>query len=220
MNFLLSETPLFFGGTEVEAKAMLHCLGSYEKKYEKGEYIYHSGDMVTHMGLVLSGGVLIEHNDMWGNKSILRQGGAGHIFAETYAGVADQPMLVSVVATEDTQILFLDASKVMTTCPTACPHHTRLIRNVLQILIERNLELSQKILHTSSRSIRGRLLSYLSEQVTRQGGYQISIPFNRQQLADYLGVDRSAMSAELSKMGRDGLISYRKNRFTIHQSLE
>lgn len=210
---LLSKTLLFRGTTEEEAEAMLTCLGSVRKKYEKGDVVYHMGECVQHMGLVLSGGVTIESDDIWGNRSILGRADTGQLFAETYACIPGEPLLVNVVAVEKSEILFLDALRLLTTCPNVCTHHNQLIRNLLLISSQKNLGLSRRILHTSSKSIRGRLLSYLSEQVKKNGSYQFTIPFNRQQLADYLSVDRSAMSNELSKMQSEGILQYDRNTF-------
>ena len=127
-------------------------------------------------------------------------------------------LMVNVVVWEKSEVLFLDATRLLTTCKNSCTYHTRLIRNLLQISVQKNLSLSRRSLHTSSKSIRGRLLSYLSEQAKYNGSYQFTIPFNRQQLADYLGVDRSAMSNELSKMQRDEILSYNKNKFELKKS--
>lgn len=220
MNFsFLTKTLLFRGTTETEAEAMLQCLGSYTKRYAKGEIIYRAGEVIENMGMVLSGSVHIENDDVWGNKSILSLVGAGQMFAETYACIPGEPLMINVTAAEKTEVLFLNTSRLLQTCTSSCTHHNKLIKNLLQISAQKNLILSRRILHTSSKSIRGRLLSYLSEQVMQSGNYQFTIPFNRQQLADYLGVDRSAMSSELSKMQRDGILMYKKNTFVLKNSL-
>ena len=169
------------------------------------------------MGLVLSGGVNIEIDDLWGNKTILGHVDAGQLFAETYACIPGEPLMVSVVASEKSSVLFLNAGKLITTCQSSCTHHNKLIQNLLQISAQKNLALSRRSLHTSSKTIRGRLLSYLSEQAKRSGSYRFTIPFNRQQLADYLGVDRSAMSNELSKMQREGILLYHRNSFVLEK---
>lgn len=216
MNFLfLTKTLLFRGTTEAEAESMLRCLGSYTKRYTKGELIYRAGEVIENMGMVLSGSVHIENDDVWGNKSILSLVDAGQIFAETYACIPGEPLMVNVTAAEKTEVLFLNAARLFQTCPKSCTHHNKLIQNLLQISAQKNLVLSRRILHTSSKTIRGRLLSYFSEQVIQSGNYRFTIPFNRQQLADYLGVDRSAMSGELSKMRHDGLLTYEKNTFIL-----
>lgn len=211
----LSHTILFRNTSPEEIRAMLNCLSAERRKYQRGKVIYHTGDIINSIGLVLSGSVSIENNDVWGNKSILDKAGPGQVFAESYACVPGEPLMVSVVAVEATEILFLDISRVLHTCSNVCGFHSKLIWNLLSISSQKNLNLSRKIFHTSSKSIRGRLLSYLSFQATLHGSHNFEIPFNRQQLADYLSVDRSAMSNELSKMQRDGLLRVERNHFTL-----
>lgn len=213
--FFLTNTALFRGTTLEEAQAMLSCLGSYTKQYKKGDTIYHAGEVAEDMGLVINGSIDIECDDVWGNRSILDRVERGQIFAETYACIPGETMLVNVVAAEKCEILFLNAARLLTTCADSCTHHNKLIKNLLQISAQKNLSLSRRILHTSSKSIRGRLLSYLSEQAKKNGSYQFTIPFNRQQLADYLSVDRSALSNELSKMQNEGILHYEKNAFVL-----
>ena len=180
----LAQTPLFRGSTPEEVASMLACLGAVQRAYQKGAVIYCAGDTVQSMGLILSGSVHIESGDVWGNRSILDQAGPGQVFAETYACLPDEPLMVSVTAAADTQVLFLQTSRVLQTCTSACAHHARLIRNLLAISAQKNLILSRRIFHTSPKTIRGRLLSYLSFQSLRQGSRSFTIPFNRQQLAD------------------------------------
>ena len=216
MNFLyLSKTALFQGSTAEETEKILSCLGAEEKHYRKEEIICHMGDTVTSLGVVISGSVLIENDDIWGNRSILDRVGPGQIFAETYACVPGEKLMVNVTAAEDTVILFLDVGRIIRTCPNSCAYHSKLIRNLLSISAQKNLNLSRRIFNTSSKTIRGRLLSYLSDQAVQRGEQQFDIPFNRRQLADYLGVDRSAMSNELSKMQREGLIRVERNHFEL-----
>lgn len=194
---------------------MLQCLQASCRTYRKNETICRSGDQIHSLGMVLLGSVNIENDDVWGNKNILDNVGAGQVFAETYACLPEEPLMVSVTAAEDCEILFLNVEKILTTCPAACPHHVRLIRNLVSVMARKNMNLTHKIFHTSPKSIRDRLLSYLSAQAVTQGKYRFEIPFNRQQLADYLRVDRSAMSNELSKMKKEGLITCEKNLFCL-----
>ncbi len=216
MNFLLlSKSPLFFDIDVASIEPMLKCCGVYTKSFNKGETIYNIGDVTEYFGIVLVGSVNIENDDVWGNKSILSHVDAGQIFAETYACITGQPLMVNVVATEKTDIMFFNATRILKTCASSCEHHNKLIRNLLQISSQKNLNLSKRIMHTSSKSIRGRLLSYLSEQSMNCGSKSFEIPFNRQQLADYLNVDRSAMSNELSKMRNEGILTYNKNSFCL-----
>lgn len=218
MNFIqVSKSALFQGTTPEDTEAMLKCLEAREKQFQKGETIYYVGDRVSELGLVLSGSVLIEKDDLWGNRSILDRIGSGQIFAETYACVPGEKLLVTVTAAEKTEILFLNVGKILRVCTNACSFHARLIRNLLTLSAQKNLNLSRRIFHTSAKSIRGRLLSYLSWQAVKQGSREFDIPFNRQQLADYLGVDRSAMSAELGKMKREGLIQVDRSHFRMEE---
>ena len=213
-NFL-AKTVLFRGASAQEVQTMLTCLKAETKRYPRGSVVYHAGDVVNSFGLVLSGSVSIENDDVWGNKSILDHVKPGQAFAETYACVQGTPLMISVIATEDCEILFLDMNRVLNLCENACGFHNKLVQNLLLISSQKNLNLSWRIFHTSSKSIRGRLLSYLSFQATQRGSREFEIPFNRQQLADYLSVDRSALSNELSKMQKDGLITVRRNYFTL-----
>lgn len=216
MNYkFLIKTPLFRGVTEAEAKAMFECLQTSYKTYRKNDIIYQFGYHVETLGLVLNGSVNIENDDVWGNKNILDNVPAGQLFGETYACLPNERLMINVVAAQESEILFLNMKRLLNTCPTACQYHTQLIYNLLAVMAQKNLNLTHKIFHTSPKSIRERLLSYLSFQAIKQGKYQFEIPFNRQQLADYLGVDRSAMSNELSKMKRDGLIAFEKNIFYL-----
>lgn len=216
MDFsVLSRTALFAGATPDQARAMLACLGAQTRRYARGEMLCRAGDTVEALGVVLAGSVLIEHDDVWGNKAVLDRAGAGQIFAETYACVPGARLLVSVVAAEPCEVLWLRVGRVLSLCSNACAHHSRLIRNLLTLSAQKNLQLSRKILHTSPRTIRGRLLSYLSQQAVSAGSRTFTIPFDRQQLADFLNVDRSALSNELGKMQKEGLLTTRRSRFTL-----
>lgn len=212
----LAKTALFRGCEPEEVEAMLACLGAVRRAFAKGTQILRTGETVSSLGLVLSGRVRIESGDVWGNTTVLDQVGPGEVFAETYACTPGEPLMVDVVAAERSEILFLAISRVLQTCPSTCEHHHRLIQNLLSLSAQKNLNLSRKIFHTSPKTIRGRLLSYLSEQAIRSGSQHFTVPFNRQQLADYLNVDRSALSNELSKMQRDGLLKVDKNRFELY----
>lgn len=211
----LAQTPLFQGTSPQEIETMLTCLGSDLRSYERGQIIYRAGDVVHALGMVLSGSVLIETDDVWGNTTVLDCAGPGQIFAETYACLPKEPLMVHVEAAESVDILFLNIARVLQVCPNSCGHHTTLVRNLLSLSAQKNLNLSRKIFHTSPKTIRGRLLSYLSYQSVRSGSRSFTIPFNRQQLADYLNVDRSALSNELSKMQREGLIRVDRNQFIL-----
>ncbi len=214
--FFLSNTPLFHGIREEEIRPMLSCLSAREKSYQKNDIIYRAGDSVQEVGLVQSGSVNIIVNFYWGSSHIFGHVVKGEIFAENYAAIPGKDLICDVMAAEDCEILFLNIGKLLTTCQNGCGFHQRLIHNILRISAMKNLELSNRMMHTAPKSIRSRILSYLSEQTMVHESTHFTIPFNRQQLADYLGVDRSALSNELSKMQKDGLITFKRNEFTLH----
>ena len=213
MNLINSQ--LFRGLDEAEITSLLGCLNAVERSFQKGEVILSEGSITENIGIVLSGMAVISCNDIWGNTSILGNVAPGSVFAEVYACIPGQPMLVTVSAVEDTSVLFMNVGRVLATCTNACPFHTRLVRNLLTVCAHKSLQLSQRIQHTSSKFIRGRLMSYFSECAKRAGSNSFLIPHNRQQLADYLNVDRSTMCNELSKMQKDGIIEYERNRILL-----
>ncbi len=211
----LSNTQLFRGLEEAEITSLLGCLNATTRSFQKGEVILSEGNITENIGILLSGLAVISCNDIWGNTSILGHVAPGSVFAEVYACIPGEPMLVTVSAVEDTSVLFMNVGRILATCTNACPFHTKLVRNLLTVCAHRSLQLSQRIQHTSSKSIRGRLMSYFSECSKHAGSNSFLIPYNRQQLADYLNVDRSTMCNELSKMQRDGIIEYDKNRISL-----
>ncbi|MGN1094850.1 MAG: Crp/Fnr family transcriptional regulator [Eubacteriales bacterium] len=219
MNFdFISETLLFRGCPEEDIKNMAIHLDFRTVKYKKGNMILNSGDIVTDIRLVLCGSIRLEHNDILGNKTIIGIVGAGGVFAESYALISGEPLMIDVVANEDCEILLISAQRLLAPC-SACKSQNILVRNLLIIEARKNLHLSRRSLHTSPKTIRGRLLSYFSQQISAQGSNKIKIRFDRQQLADYLNIDRSALSKELGKMKKEGLIEYKKNMFEIKISI-
>ena len=211
----LCGTPLFGGIRKEEINGLLKCLNAFTKKYGKGEYIYCCGDTAENIGLVLSGAVIIKNDDFWGNQSVLAHIAAGQVFAESYALIKNQPLLVDAVAASKTEVLFINGEKINSPCGEVCSCHKKLTDNLLRISALKNVRLSRRILYTSSKTIRGRLMSFLSDEAREQGSREITVPFDRQQLADYLNVERSALCAQLSKMQRDGILEYHKNSFVL-----
>ncbi len=221
MNYgFLSETKLFSGIKAEEIKEALCCLSGYEKSFKKGEIIYRTGQTVTDMGLVEEGSVNITVNLYWGSSIILGNIEKGKIFAETYAAVSGKEMLCDAVAAEDCRVLFINVGKLLNVCKSACGFHQKIIHNLLRISAMKNLNLSARMLHTAPKTIRGRLISYFSQMAAETGSREFTIPFSRQELADYIGVDRSALSAELSKMQKDGILTYRKNEFKLNKNAD
>lgn len=221
MNYeFLSETELFGGIKAEDIKDALSCLSAYEKSFKKGEIIYSTGQTVTDMGLVEEGSVNITVNLYWGSSIILGNIEKGKIFAETYAAVPEKEMLCDAVAAEDCRVLFLNVGRLLNVCQSTCGFHQRIIHNLLRISAMKNLNLSARMLHTAPKTIRGRLISYFSQMAAETGNREFTVPFSRQELADYIGVDRSALSAELSKMQKDGILIYRKNKFKLNKNAD
>lgn len=221
-NFIpiLQHSQLFSGMSDDEIISMTKCLNAKVKAYKKGEHIYHVGERVSDITVLASGRLHIQRSDFWGNSNIISGIEAGEMFGEAYVTPNSGVILNNVIASSDSTVIFFSARKIITTCPTACPHHTKVVQNLFFAISDKNRRLVQKLGHMSNRSIREKLMSYLSEESGRQNSSTIFIPFNRQELADFLSVDRSAMSNELSKMQRDGLLEYEKNRFTLYLQRE
>lgn len=215
MLSVLRTSGIFSGISEEETEKMLHCLEVRPETFQKDEYILRAGDLVEAFGVVITGKVLIIQEDFWGNRNILAAVGAGHCFAETFACSPGAVLNVSVIAETNVQVLFLNVKRILTTCPSTCSHHSRMIRNLLSELAEKNLRLNEKITHLGQRSRRAKILSYLSAEAQRHGSAEFDIAFSRQQLADYLSVDRSGLSMELSRMQEEGLLEYRKKHFVL-----
>ena len=212
---LLKSSVVFRGMTDDELAAALAALKASEKDYVKDEVILHAGSTTDTMGLVLEGSVRIESNDMWGNRTILSHVGESQVFAETYSIVKDSPLLVDAVANEDCRILMLRTGTMGVYTRDSSLWRLKLISNILDISMRKNLMLSGRSFHTSPKSIRGRVMAYLSSIALQEGSDEFDIPFDRQQLADYLNVERTALSKELGKMQRDGLISTKKRHFRL-----
>lgn len=215
--FFLANTPLFHGIQEEELPALLPCLNAHERTYQKDEIILRAGEAVSEVGLMEQGSVNVVVNFYWGNSNIFGHVGKGDIFAQNFAAIPGRELTCDIVAAEESRVLFVDMGKLLTTCENQCGFHRRLIHNLIRISAVKSLSLSSRMMHIAPKAIRERLLSYLSEQAAEHGSAHFTVPFSRQQLADYLSVDRSALSNELSKMQRDGLITYRKNEFTLNE---
>lgn len=212
---ILKTCPLFAGIDAAYLDSMLHCLSARCEKYPKGDFLYHQGDAIDSLGIVLSGSIDIMKEDFWGNSNLIARAGVGNIFGEAYALRTDSPIEVSILAKQPSEVMFLNVSKMMTLCGNACTFHNRLTRNLLSVLAEKTFQLSRKLEHITQRTTREKLLSYLTAEAAHTGSNSFDIPFNRQQLADYLSVDRSAMSSELGNLRDEGLITFQKNHFTL-----
>lgn len=198
-----------------ELTASLDFFRAYEQKFKKGSTILHAGDLTDKMGLVMEGSVTVESDDAWGNRSILSKVEAGGFFAETYAVLPKEPLLVNVIANEDCHILFLRIGSLKQLQNNMEQWMIKFVSNLLMLSMHKNLMLSSRSFHTAPKTIRGRVMAYLNSVSMQKHAREFNIPFDRQQLADYLNLERTALSKELSKMKADGLIDYYKNSFKI-----
>ena len=212
---ILKRTRLFAGVGDGEIESMLSCLGARLKTYKKGEYVFRQGEHISDITVLLEGNLHIQNDDFWGNRSILGEIIVGEMFGEAYATQDGGALINDVVAIEDSAVIFFDIKRILTTCSSACRFHATTVQNLFFAISEKNRKLVQKLGILSKRTTREKLISYLSEQAKQQNSGSFTIPFNRQQLADFLSVDRSAMSNELCKMRDEGLLEFDKNRFKL-----
>ncbi|MBQ8782673.1 MAG: Crp/Fnr family transcriptional regulator [Clostridia bacterium] len=212
---ILKSTKMFAGVNEKEIESMLTCLDARLRTYKKGEYVFKQGENSRDIAVLVEGTLHIQNDDYWGNRSILGQISVGEMFGEAYVAPESGVLLNDVVALENNIVIFFDVKRILTTCPSSCRFHSLVVQNMFFIISEKNRKLVQKLRHMSKRSTREKLISYLSEEAKRQNNSFIIIPFNRQQLADFLSVDRSAMSNELCKMRDEGLLEFEKNKFKL-----
>ena len=212
---ILRISPLFKGVKEQDMEEMISCLNGQLKTYRKNERILTEAETLKRVGVILDGCVQVESEDVFGNRNIQEKLEPGDLFGAAYAfsGITDSP--VSVTSISDSKVLFIEAGRILSVCPSACPFHQKMLENMVYILARKNVMLSEKISHISKRSTREKLLSYLSSQSKRAKSRHFFIPFNRQELADYLCVERSAMSAELSRLKGDGILDYKKHEFWL-----
>lgn len=214
-NTVFSECILFRQISEADIPQVLELLRAYEKRFEKGVQILSAGHTTEWMGLVLSGSVTVQSNDLWGNRTILHHVGRGDFFAETFAWLRDVPMPVEVIANEDCAVLFLNIGLLPALSPVQHPWAPTIGTNLLTITAHKNLLLAGRSFHTSPKSARARIMSYLNSVAVQAQSREFDIPFDRQQLADYLNLDRSVLSRELGRMQEAGLIRTRKKRFVL-----
>ena len=212
---VLKRTKLFSGVGEEDIASLLSCLGARKKEYKKGEYILREGEHISDIFILVEGKIHIQKDDYWGNRSILSVISVGEMFGEGYAAPESGALLNDVVAVEDSSVIFFDVKRILTTCSSSCRFHNMIVQNMFFAISDKNRKLVQKLGHMSGRTTRAKLISYLSEEAKRQGSSAFTVPFNRQQLADYLCVDRSAMSNELCKMRDEGMIKFEKSRFEL-----
>lgn len=212
---VLKETQMFSGVSPRAINAMLTCLGARLCEFDKGELAIRQGDELSDILVLVEGNLLIQKDDYWGNRSILGNISTGEIFGEAYLAPESGTALNDVVAIEKSSVICFDVKRILTSCSSACRFHARVVQNLFFAISEKNKKLVQKLDHMSQRSTREKLLSYLSEEAKKANRSYFTIPYNRQQLADFLAVDRSAMSSELGKLKKEGLLEFDKNHFRL-----
>lgn len=215
---ILKSSPFFNGLTEEEILSIAHCIGGHVISKATGEFVYHAGETITEMGFVLSGSILIIQEDVWGHRNILSKCRPGDFFGEPYASIPGTVLNISVAAECTSELFMFSTQKLLTSCTSICSHHSQLIRNLVCVLSNKILLFNDKITHMSKRTTREKLLSYLSAESLRQNKQDFFIPYNRQQLADYLCVERAAMSVELSRLQKEGILTTNKNHFHLSET--
>jgi CRP-like cAMP-binding protein len=212
---ILQGCPLFSDIEEADLSRLFSCLSAVQKRFEKNGFVFAADEKADSIGIVLSGAVHVLREGFWGDREILTRIEPGGLFGEAFACANVDRLPVSVMAAEESEILLVNCKRIFMSCPSVCSFHAVLIRNLTRVLAEKNVTLTQKLEHVTRRTTRDKLLSYLSEQAKLAGGKVFDIPFNRQELADYLSVDRSAMSAELSRMRDENLLRWHRNHFEL-----
>lgn len=212
---VLQKSPLFFGVGKENILPMLECLDGTLRICPKGSVVFAEGDRPTHLGVVLEGEVRITRTDYYGNRSIVAAVKASQVFGETFACAEVQSLPVDVIAATDSILLMMDVRRIISTCCNACTFHNRIIYNLMKQTAAKNLMFHRKLEITSKRTTRDKLMTYLLMTAKEQGSSSFTIPYDRQELADYLEVDRSGLSAEISKLRREGVLKAEKNRFTL-----
>ena len=212
---ILKRTQLFAAVSEEEISSMLSCLNARLRTYKKGEYVLRQGEHLNDITVLVDGELHIQRDDYWGNRAIVDRIAVGEMFGEAYIAPESGALLNDVIAVEDSTVMFFDVKRIITVCSSACRFHSIVVQNLFFAISEKNRKLVQKLGYISKRSTREKLMSYLSEEAKRNNSSSFIIPFNRQQLADFLSVDRSAMSNELCKMRDEGLLEFNKNAFKL-----
>lgn len=212
---IIGKCALFAGISRDDIIDMLSCLEARVITAVKNQVIFSEGDPARNMGVVLRGKVRLIREDYYGNRSIVAEVEPGELFAETVAAAGEEKMPVSTVTSEESVIMLIDCRRVLYQCGKGCDFHNKLVGNLLQVVAEKNMILNQKIEIISKRTTREKLMTFLLSEAKKKNSDEFEISYNRQELADYLGVDRSAMSAEIARMRRDGLIESEKSRFRL-----
>lgn len=212
---VLQNTVLFDGISPEDISGLLVCLEASVRQVKKNQQILSEGDPAKYVGILLSGSACVTNQDIYGNRSILSQVHTGELFGESFACADASILPVSVVANEDSRVMLIDCRRVISSCSNACGFHNQMIYNLLRAVAQRNLEFHKKLEITARRTTREKLMAFLLTEAKRAGSKRFTISYDRQALADYLGVERSAMSAELSKLQKDGVLQTNRKEFIL-----
>ena len=215
---IILSNPLFAGISAEELASMLNCLNARMVRTVKGEPVFLEGDPAGFIGLVLEGSVQIVRDDYYGERTMLAHAEPGDIFGEAYSCAGVDTMPVSAYAQRSGKVVMFDVRKMLTVCSNVCGFHNRLVKNLLQVVARKNLTLSRKIQFMSRKTTREKLMAYLLDQAKQKKSAEFTIPLDRQSLADFLGVERSAMSAELGKLRRAGVLECKGSWFRLLES--
>ena len=209
---------LFEGIRCPELESMLTCLGAKISVYKKGDFMLTAGSPLRHIGAMMSGHAVVSRDDILGNRTVLTVLSPPQLFAESLvcAGITTSP--VNVEAVTDAEVLLIAFDKIVSTCPSCCGHHNMLIKNMLRAVARKNLEMSEKLDHISRKTTRQKIASFLLSQAAKAGSSRFDIALDRQALADYLCVNRSALSRELSALSGLGLLDYHRSSFVIRDT--
>ena len=214
---ILRRSPLFRGIGPEELSALLDCMGGRPRRMKKGDTILAAGEPATHLGIVLTGRVQVSRLKADGQRIVMGEIRPGHLFAESFACARAEALPVTVTAGADGAVLLLDSGRLSAPCSAACSFHSRLISNLLSVLAHKNLALAGKVEYLSGRTIRERLLAYLEDLCLKAGKNTVTVPFDRQALADYLCVDRSALSRAIGQLRQEGVLDVDRGKFTLKQ---
>ncbi len=214
---ILKNCPLFFGISDDDIVKMLSCMGARVKPFEKRLTVMNEGEPANDIGIVLSGSVQQIRIDYYGNRSIISRSKEFDMFAEEFSCAGLSAIPVSFIAEKDTEVMMIDCNHIMHTCSNNCGFHQQLIYNLMKNLAAKSIDFHHRLEVTSQRTTREKLLSYLELKSKELGRQSFDIPYDRQELADYLEVDRSGLSAEIGKLRREGVIECKKNHFELLQ---
>lgn len=211
----LKKTPIFKETTEFECQAMMFCFKTKFKTFQKNEQIVKQGDLIEDVVLIVKGGAIAENIDLLGNVNIVSELERGDVYGLECAVAQEEVFRDTLVANQKTLVLFMNKHRIINPCFNRCKRHENVVKNIMKLVAESHIKLLDKLTHMSRKTTREKLLSYLIAESKKSRNEYFEIPFNKTELANYLSVDRSAMSTELNKMKEEGIIDFDKKRYRI-----